>query len=134
MIERGYAEELRAAYRSKDSEAVESSKSGRRHELELQDEEEDAYLSRRMISLARRLHVPIPHIHNDDGDTSDHWYRGSQTGGHYLSVLGVKALREEIRQEQKARHEIRTHYVLWVTATTGLVGAATGLVALLWKR
>lgn len=134
MIERGYAEEIGTALRSKDYEAVSKAESWRRHELDLQDEEEDAYLTRRLLSAAHRLRVPIPRSTDHDGETSAHWYRGSQTGGHYLSDLGIKALREEIRLEQKSRHEIGARYVIWITAATGLVGAATGFIAILGKR
>ena len=58
-------------------------------------------------------------------------YEGSQTGGWYLTVSGIREVRAEIRQAQKSRHEQRAHLVVWISAITGVIGAITGLVAVL---
>jgi hypothetical protein len=109
-------------------------KSAMRFELDLQQEEEDAYLTKSLLRKARRLRVPIPHSHSDDGTVSNQWYEGGQTGGLYLSVTGIRDLREEIRRELKARHEHHAQLVVWLSAITGIIGAITGLIAVAQKH
>lgn len=134
LIERGYGNDIAAARRSNNHAEVMSLESGRRFELELQDEEEDAHLTKQLLRKARALRVPIPHSRNEDGTISNQWYEGSQTGGWYLTVSGIKALREEIRCESKARHESRAQLVVWLSALTGVIGAITGLIALMAQK
>ena len=130
-IDKVYAKEIAAARTSNDREKVESLERDHQFEIELHDEEEDAHLTGLLRKQARRLHVPIPHRFNEDKSESDHWYEGRHTCRWYLTTRGIAALREEIRREVKARHEARSHWVVWLSAFTGLVGAITGLVALL---
>ena len=133
-LERAYAKDIAAARRSRDSRKVASLESDRRFELDLQDEEEDAHVTTALLRKARRLRVPIPHARNDDGSKADQWYEGSQTGRLYLTDAGIKAIREEIRRELKARHEGRTQLVVWMSALTGVIGAITGLIAVWAQR
>jgi hypothetical protein len=130
-IEHSYAKDIAAARHAKDYDEVRSLESTRRFELDMQDEEEDAHLTKRLRSKARRLRVPIPHSRNEDGTTSDQWYEGTQTGGWYFTDTGIKAMREEIRLELKARHESRAQLVVWLSALTGVIGTITGLIAVL---
>lgn len=133
-IEHGYGRDIAIAKQTKSHDEVRSLESAMRFELELQREEEDAYLTRQLLRKARHLRIPIP-LNNDDGDAkSDRWYEGSQTGGLYLTVNGIRELREEIRHELKARHEHRAQFVVWLSAITGIIGAVTGLVAVLQKH
>ena len=133
-IERGYGRDIANATRTKDREKVRELGSAMRFELDLQHEEEDAYLTRKLRHQATRLRVPVPLFHIDDGVISDHWYQGRQTGGWYLTLSGIRALREEIRHELKARHEHRVQIVVWLSAITGIIGAITGLVAVVQKH
>ncbi|MCU1090444.1 hypothetical protein JAK58_02810 [Stenotrophomonas maltophilia] len=132
-IESGYAKDIATARRTKNHDEVLSLESARLFELRLQQEEEDSHLTKQLRRKARRLRVPIPRVRNDDGSISDQWYEGSQTGGWYLTNAGILSLREEIRKEQKARHEGRAQLIVWLSAITGIVGAITGLVAVLQK-
>jgi hypothetical protein len=132
-IESGYARDIVAARRAKNHDEVLSLESARLFELGLQQEEEDSHLTKQLRRKARRLRVPIPRVSNEDGSISDQWYEGSQTGGWYLTDGGIRSLREEIRKEQKARHEGRAQFIVWLSAITGIVGAITGLVAVLQK-
>lgn len=132
-IESGYAKDIAAACRTKNHDEVLSLESARLFELGLQQEEEDSHLTKQLRRKARRLRVPIPRVCNEDGSISDQWYEGSQTGGWYLTDAGIRSLREEIRKEQKARHEGRAQFIVWLSAITGIVGAITGLVAVLQK-
>lgn len=46
----------------------------------------------------------------------------------------MTAIRDEIRHELKARHEVRAQWVVWLSALTGVIGAITGLVAVLAQQ
>lgn len=131
IIERAYASDIAAARLTMNHGEVESLQSSRRHELDLQREEEDEYLTKQLLGQARTLRVPVPSARSTDGGISEHWYEGSQTGGLYLTDVGIKALRDEVRRELSARHESRAQLVVWLSAITGVLGAATGLVAVL---
>jgi len=133
-IERGYSKNIAIARRAKDYNEVQSLKSAMWFELDLQREEEDAHQSKQLLRKAMRLRVPSPPLHLDNGEDSGYWYEGSQTGGRYLTVTGFREVRSEIRQEQKSRHEQWAHLVVWISAVTGVIGAITGLVAVLQKH
>uniref|UniRef100_UPI001AADDD3A hypothetical protein n=1 Tax=Cognatilysobacter terrigena TaxID=2488749 RepID=UPI001AADDD3A len=132
-IERGYGREIAAARGRRDYPAVQGLEDAMLFELNLQEEEEDSYLTGKLLSKARKLRVPSPHIRREGEELSGAWYEGNQTGGWYLSPEGVKALREEIRQEERARREQNAHLAVWLSAVTGLVGALTGLVVVFAK-
>ena len=134
LLDRAYAKDISAARKLKDKEKVESLERDHRFEIDLHDEEEDACLTKTLRVQARRLHVPVPHRYNEDKTESEHWYEGHYTGRWYLTSRGVAALREDIRREVKARHEGRAHWVVWLSALTGVIGAVTGLVALLTHK
>lgn len=103
-------------------------------ELDLHDEEEDEYITQKLLDKARKFRVPVPHKLNRDNTESEYWYEGHYTGQWYLTNLGVSELRSEIRKEQKARHEMRAQWIVWLSGLTGLVGAITGLIALLMSK
>jgi hypothetical protein len=134
LLDHTYAKEISAARKLKNKEKLESLERDHRFEIDLCDEEEDAHLTKTLLSQARRLHVPVPHRYNEDKTESDHWYEGHYTGRWHLTPRGVAALREEIRRELKARHEGRAQWVVWLSALTGVIGAITGLVALLTHK
>lgn len=131
LLDRAYAKDIAAARKLKNEEKVQSLEYEHRFELDMFDEEEDAYLTKALLTKARRLHVPVPHLYNEDKTISEHWHEGHYTGRWYLSTSGIAALRKEVRDELKARHEARAHWVVWFSALTGVIGAVTGLVALL---
>lgn len=93
------------------------------HSEQLIYEEELAVLtSSYMISLARRMFLPVPDFKPEGGA----WEEASTSGRYYLNAQALSTLRSSIRKERKERHEI---CLLWLAALTGLVGAVTGLVA-----
>ena len=134
LLDRAYAQDISDARKAKDAEKVRSLESDRHFEMCLHDEEEDAYVTEQLLKEARSFRVSIPHRNNEDMSESEHWYKGNYTGGWYLTDRGIAALRAEIRREQKARHETRAQWTVWLSALTGLVGAITGLVALLGHK
>ena len=131
LLDRAYGKDISAARKLKDQSKVESLERDHRFEIDLYDEEEDSHLTKKLLAKARRLRVPVPHRYNDDKTESEHWYEGQYTVRWYLTTSGFSALREEIRREVKARHEARAHWVVWLSGLTGIIGAVTGLVALL---
>ena len=133
-LDKSYAKDIAEARKAKDKDKVESLERDHRFEIDLHDEEEDEYITRKLLSKARRQKVPIPHRHNEDKSESEHWYEGHYSGRWYLTARGVAALRDEVRRELKARHEARSHWVFWFTALTGVIGSLTGLVALLTRK
>lgn len=128
-IQRGYGKDITTARSEGRLNDVAHLEGAHRFEMELQQEQEDSFLTSNLLRQARSLRVPIPYVRSADGSESPLWYEGRQTGGWYLSNSGVRHLRQEIRQEIKERHEARTHYVVWLTALTGIIGAITGLIA-----
>ena len=133
-LDKSYAKLIASARKAKDKDKVESLQRDHRFEIDLHDEEEDEFITRKLLSKARRLRVPIPHRHNEDKTESEYWYEGHYSGRWYLATKGVIAIRDEVRRELKARHEARSHWVFWLTALTGVIGSLTGLVALLTRK
>lgn len=79
--------------------------------------------SRRLIREARKLLIPVPQMSPD----SDAWDDISQSGGGWaLSEKGFFELRNAVRAERKLR---RDDFFGWAAAITGIVGALTGLIA-----
>jgi hypothetical protein len=134
LIDKAYAKDINIARKAKLSEEVHSLEDQRRFEIAMHDEEEDEYVTKQLLSKARQLRVPVPHRYNQDSKASEHWYQGHYMGGWNLTRHGVTALRDEIRREAKARHELRSQWIVWLSCLTGLTGAITGLVALLMSK
>lgn len=132
-LEKAYSQELVKARNEKQWGEVQKLEFSRSAELQLIDEEEDAFLTRSLLVQARSMRLPIPRLYNPDKTESDSWYVGNYTGGHYLTTKGVVQLRQEIRRELKARHEMRAHWTVWLSALTGIVGSATGLLAIILR-
>ena len=124
-IEHAYRRDIATAKNKKDRVKVEELEGEMRFELDLQREEADGYLTRRLLHSAMRLRVPVPSPYNESGGLSDQWYEGSQTGGRYLTFGGIRALRKEIRRERKERYSL---LITVLAAITGVIGALTGLV------
>ena len=134
LIYREFSNEISAAKKLKDYEKIKKLKEDQQFEIDMIDEEVDAYLTKKLRSKANKLHVPIPHVHNKDGTESEYWYEGRFTGRWYLAPEGCCFLREAIRREIKAQQEIRAQWIVWISATTGLIGASTALIALLLHK
>ncbi|MCX5635356.1 MAG: hypothetical protein NTW55_05930 [Planctomycetota bacterium] len=79
--------------------------------------------TQRFCQIANRLMIPLPDI-QDKELWEDNPYVRTRT----LSAKGFSELRKSIRQEKK---EIREGFVVWLAALTGVIGAITGLAAVL---
>lgn len=129
-----YAKEISIARKSQDHQKIEEIEHERRFEIDLHTEELDLFITKQLLKKANKLRVPTPHRYNADKTESDHWYEGHYTMRWMLTNKGVTTIRDEIRRELKARHEVRAQLVVWLSALTGVIGAITGLVALLSQR
>ncbi|PQA84060.1 hypothetical protein C5F52_06350 [Limnohabitans sp. TS-CS-82] len=132
-IDQIYSKEISMARKTGDHEKMRSLEQDYFFDIALHEEEEDAFLTNKYLSKARQLHLSVPHRNEDDGKTSKYWYEGRYTGCFYLTPLGFASLRENIRQELKARHDARAHWAVWLSALTGVIGAITGLASVLSK-
>lgn len=90
--------------------------------------------TRKLLRQARHLRVPVPPVWNADGTETEHWNRSQVFGEHYLGDLGQVKLRDAIRQELAWRQQTKGHWIAWVSAFTGLIGALTGLLAVYFSR
>ena len=99
-------------------------------ERELIEEEWHWLYQRKLIRRARRLFIPIP--------VGDAWEESPVSGDRFLTGSATKALRQQIREELKARREM---LVAWVAplatvlgSLIGLVGSLTGLAAVIGSK
>lgn len=133
LLHRKYSADIKLASKGNDKEKAASLQRDLRFEMEMHEEDEDNYYTKILLRKARQLRVPLPHRKTESGEESEFWYQGHYTGGWYLTNTGISKLRQEIRSEINARHEIKSKWAIWVSALTGVVGAITGLVAVLSK-
>ncbi|MES1952000.1 hypothetical protein S4A8_14145 [Salinisphaera sp. S4-8] len=131
LLERSFSKDIEEAQRSSDYKLADRLRADQHFELRMHDEEEDSYLTKRLLTKARRCRVPVPSRYDQDGSDTGYFYEGKNTGGWYLTRLGIEVVRESIRKEQMARAEARAHWIPWLTALSGGIGVLTGLVAVL---
>lgn len=103
-------------------------------ETDMAQEQIQIVLSARLFHEANRLGIPSPRYTDPD---SDLWEQ-SHNGQVYLSLKGQSELRSRIRQEQKERREATAFWVKDIlvpvlSVLLGIIGATTGLVAILRK-
>ena len=124
-IAKAQAGAIRAARRAwKSPEEIEQLAYGEDRELEEVDEELSALITDHLISQARRLLLPVP-----ERSDQDSWQECAvYVSRHVLTDRGIANLRTAIRTECKARIELA---VIVTAVVTGLIGATTGLVAVL---
>lgn len=132
-VERAYKKDIQAAHKINDREKVRDLKESQRWEVAFVEEEIDHHLSKQILRKARKLRVPVPQRTTCDPDGDEFWTQGHQTGNWYLTTRGYAALRLAIRSELKERHEMRSRWMVWVSALTGLAGVCSGLLAVLSK-
>jgi hypothetical protein len=123
-------ERKEAKARGAKSDELEGITSREMSELHWNDEDLMVAHTRRLSKMAHKLMIEVGG--RWDPETKDDWEEGQQVY-QYLTPKGMKKLREAIRAEQKARREMFLMWVPVIAGFTGLVGAATGLIALLVK-
>jgi hypothetical protein len=100
-------------------------------ELRWNDEEIMTLHTRRLTPIARALMIEVGGLW--DSATKDEWERGDMVY-QYMNAKGMKRVRDAIRAEQKARWEMFLMWAPIVGGLTGLVGAITGLIAILSRN
>jgi len=77
------------------------------------------------LNTANRLLVPIPDIKNETM-----WMKLDTDSQMALTPIGISELRSTIRKEKQ---EKKVNLSFWLTALIGLIGAITGLIAIIKK-
>jgi len=83
----------------------------------------DALKTRRFRQIANRLMVPLP-----ESKDKELWKDLHYAQGRALTDKGFWELKKLIRQEKRERRE---GFVVWLASLTGIIGATTGLAAVL---
>jgi hypothetical protein len=126
-IDSVYRKKMRDAQRAKaPGEAIESIHDDWMVEDAFIADEQDLRFTRKSLRLAKRLRVPYP-------DDSDCWEETRTTGERILSAKGTEQLRMALREEQRWRQERRAHWIAYIAALTGVIGAVSGLIAVIAK-
>lgn len=99
----------------------------RAHEDNLIQYDIDLITTSHLLQRARRLMISLPEL----DDATKYWkeddgWKSRST----LSREGIKYLRSQIRAELKERRESSSH---WFALMIGLIGATTGLLAIILK-
>jgi hypothetical protein len=131
-----YSRDLRAAIKTEDSEErITVIHDDFQIDREFIDDEIYRRASERLLKQAFWLRVPVPSIFiSEVGKMSEDWTKTSLSDMYVLSETGIAKIRELIRVEEKWRQERRAHWVSYIAAATGFIGALTGLVALLHRK
>jgi hypothetical protein len=122
------AQRRAAAARGATSEEKEGIMNCEMTELHFNYEDVMVLHTRRLAHMAQALMIEVGG--RWDPQTKDDWEEG-QSVHQYLNQKGIKKVRDAIRTEQKARWEMFLMWAPVITGLTGLVGAATGLIAIL---
>ena len=125
-IDKQYKKEYEKAKKDKDN--------GKKQEISLvasteRDEIGDdiRYLEHRYLtSVAERLLLPVPPFVSEE--RGGLWEQTQMTGKWCLTSEGIRKLRGEIRTEKKERTELLAR---WISIIIGLIGAITGLMAVI---
>jgi hypothetical protein len=133
-LDGAYRRDIRTAKIAKDYENIDILRCEHGNEIDLIEEEEDSLFTNHLLRQAQRFRVPIPSYYTYDKKQSDDWRQGRNLGLRCLTDQGIAKLREEIRKEMRWKHERRAHYVAWFSAIIGVIGALTGLIAVLYRK
>ncbi len=131
----------KAWYRAELEKARQTNNKDRTKELQWEQREDaqeefewgEIEYSNKFERTARQVRVPIPPYGDAGSDLTPGWIQSRFFGEPYLSQQGIAEIREAIRREQTWRQQRRAHLITWVTALTGLVGALTGLLAIVLR-
>ena len=89
-------------------------------------DERRALFQARLMSQARRLYVPVPRYTKANAEL---WEPSRASYGvMLLTDRGIRQMLDDIRREKMAR---RDSLLAWVAPLTGIIGALTGLVAVI---
>jgi hypothetical protein len=131
---RRHEHRLLAKFRARDASKDEIKSLREEYAVEqLQLAEDRAYLYHRALEeKAGRLSIPLPerkvrNMHSDDED--EFWKPLFVTDRWILNRKGVRLVRQEIREELKARRE---HILGWITPFIGILSTVLGTLVGYW--
>jgi hypothetical protein len=120
------AADIKNAHREgKTGQDIENLRSDYRHEINELNEDIASLLTDYIISKANRKFVPIP-LPQETGM----WEQSTITQRYILTAYGISKVRSSLRADRKEQIEL---FIPIVAALTGVIGAATGFVAILLK-
>jgi len=105
---------------------IESRRADAYFEYSYAQEQIDELVTNHMIAIAKKLMIEQPE-YSDDSMWAEARYVGRNK---ILSEKGIAKLRSDIRKERNERVNL---WIPWITTIIGLVGALTGLMAILMK-
>jgi hypothetical protein len=126
QIRKSYLKDLDVAKKKGDREEIQSLLSALQYEQSEPEDKIKLLKTHYLISIADKLSLPTPPITEKD----ERWEKGDFLDRYVLTNKGITELRGLIRQENKEKHEI---ILRWIPIIIGLIGAITGLVAVLKK-
>lgn len=122
QVAKFYAEKEKEAKTSEDKQLLRDEEGS---EIIPIQEEIDALQTKRFCQLADKLLVPTPDLKN-----TEMWQEKHYSYGRTLTDKGIWEVKKLIRQEKRERRE---GFVVWLAALTGIIGAITGLAAVLTR-
>lgn len=131
-----YREAIESARRAGDSTRVAELRQENHWHDEMEQDERELALTQSLTREAHSLRVPLPKrpLYTDDPEDNEFWNWSRVYGQYYLSPIGYSTLRDSIRREREARRGERNHLLQWLAAVTGLIGALTGLGAIVLPK
>jgi hypothetical protein len=133
-LSRGLEKALRAARAPNSDSLEEDVYNDWSFEFDLIDDERAEIFSRRLLNRARKLMLATPSAYAPGSiELTEDYERTHTTEQIVLSLHGAQKVRQAIREEEKWRAEGRARLIPWITAVTGLLGTATGLIAT-WQK
>lgn len=126
-IRESYSNEIRRAkMQGMSFEDIDSLWAEARIEVETIEESISTHVTDYLLLCANRRFVPIPSY-----DEMGMWEKCKLISSRYvLTNIGISRLRTALRSEMKERYEMVS---IILAAITGIIGAATGLIAVLLK-
>jgi hypothetical protein len=132
LVSKAFEKDILAAKTENDPDTVAGIESSASFELSQFSDAEASLVTHQLRKRASKLGVAEPILRIVDGVNVDrNWYRSDWTGEWILSAQGTRRIRRRIREEQKARAELRALYIPWLAAITGLMTAVVAILALL---
>jgi hypothetical protein len=96
-------------------------------DIDMIDDEILALRSRYLISKAFKRFLPTPGVSEKDGM----WEHSNFTGKYHLTEEGIREVHGMIRKDTKEIMELLSYWSPWIGLLIGLIGAITGLVAII---
>lgn len=127
-VDKYYKKEYQEAKKTGDRDKVQEVGSLTSFELQEVDDEIQYLEQRYIIALARQMLLAVPPV--IDEEKGGLWEQSNSTGKWLLTVEGLRQLRATVRAEKKERTDALSR---WVTIIVGLIGAITGLIAVIMK-